>query len=81
MLLKVLMVLSLDFLLPPHLALAHPLVPCLEKLQVSTSLTGGLICARADNALDEPELVAWSLSLEGWQGLSGRDGSYNTTEM
>lgn len=73
MLLKVLMVLSLDFLLPPHLALAHPLVTCLEKLPVSTSLTDGLICARADNVLDEPELVAWPLSLEGWQGLSGRD--------
>ena len=73
MLLKVLMVLSLDFLLPPRLALAHPLVPCLEKLQDSANLTDSLICARANNTHDEPELVAWLLSLEGWQGLSGRD--------
>lgn len=67
------MVLSLDFLLPPHLALAHPLVLCLEKLPDSTNLTDSLTCARANNTCDEPELVAWVLSLEGWQGLSGRD--------
>lgn len=36
-----------------------------------------MICARANNIHDEPELVTWPLTLEGWRNLSGRDVGFS----
>lgn len=64
MMLKVLIVLFLAFLPPSSLVLTHPFVPTLQKLSDSTRLTYCWVCTRANNTHDEPELVAWPLSLE-----------------
>lgn len=70
-------VLSLVFLLSFTLALTHPFTFTLQKFSDSTKLADCWICARTNNAHNEPELVAWPLYLEGRQNLSNKDVGFS----
>lgn len=49
-------------------AFQHPFAPTVQPLSNSANLTDCLMCTHSH---DEPELVAWPLSLESLQNLTG----------
>lgn len=68
------------------LALINPFSSTLQKLSASAKVTDFWICVRVNNTHDEPELVVWALSLEGWQNLPGKGvgfsfGTFETTRL